>query len=63
MYAKDKILIDIPKRKIELKISKAEYDRRMKVFRPRRKKLRGYLKRYSEAVTSADKGAVFVYNA
>lgn len=56
----DKILIDIPKRNLELLIPKSEYDKRLREFRPKKKKLKGYLKRYSAAVTSADKGAVFL---
>lgn len=54
----DDILIDIPGRKIEALISKEEIEKRKKKFKPLKKKLSGYLKRYSEFVTSAAYGAV-----
>ncbi len=54
----DEILIDIPNRKIEALISEKEIEKRKKSFKPVRKKLTGYLKRYSEMVTSAAYGAV-----
>lgn len=55
----DIIDIDIPKRKLELKLSKAEIERRFKSFRPKPPKIkRGYLRRYAKQVSSADKGAI-----
>jgi len=55
----DEILIDIPKRKIELLISKVALKNRMKSFKPIAPKINtGYLARYAKMVTSADKGAV-----
>lgn len=55
----DRILIDIPKRKLELLISKDELNRRLKNLKPVIPKIqKGYLKRYSMLVSSADKGAV-----
>lgn len=55
----DKILIDIPKRKLELLIPKAEFNKRMKNWKPIEPKIKsGYLYRYSKLVSSADKGAV-----
>ena len=55
----DTIHIDITKRKIELKISKRELEERMKSMKIEKPKIRtGYLRRYAEFVTSADKGAV-----
>ncbi len=54
----DEILIDIPNRKLEALIDKKEIDNRKKTFKPIVKELTGYLKRYSEMVTSAANGAV-----
>ncbi|MFH0860414.1 MAG: dihydroxy-acid dehydratase [Candidatus Altiarchaeota archaeon] len=54
----DRIHIDIPKRKLELLIPAKEFAARMRNFKPKKKKLRGYLKRYAEAVSSADRGAI-----
>ncbi len=56
----DKIKIDIPKRKIEVALSKAEIEKRkkgMKILPPKVKS--GYLLRYSKSVSSASWGAVF----
>lgn len=55
----DKILIDIPKRKLELLISKSEFNKRIKNWKPVKPKIEsGYLSRYSKLVSSADKGAI-----
>ncbi|MFH1722561.1 MAG: dihydroxy-acid dehydratase [Candidatus Altiarchaeota archaeon] len=54
----DTIQIDLDKRKLELKVSKKELESRKKTCKIKRKKLKGYLKRYSEQVTSASTGAV-----
>ena len=55
----DMIEIDIPKRKLNLKLSDAEIERRLKFFKPSSLKIKdSYLVRYSQAVSSADKGAV-----
>jgi len=55
----DKIIIDIPNRKIEVKLSKAEIEKRFKNWKAVEPKIRtGYLSRYSRLVTSADKGAI-----
>ncbi|MCX8034563.1 MAG: dihydroxy-acid dehydratase, partial [Thermodesulfovibrio sp.] len=55
----DKILIDIPKRKLELLISKSEFNKRIKNWKPIKPKVEsGYLSRYSKMVSSADKGAI-----
>jgi dihydroxy-acid dehydratase len=57
----DKILIDIPNRKIELLISKEEFEERMKNFKPKKKEIKSrWLKRYSKLVTSANKGAILM---
>jgi dihydroxy-acid dehydratase len=55
----DTINIDIPARKIEVKLSQAEIDKRFKNWKSVEPKIKtGYLSRYSRMVTSADKGAV-----
>ena len=55
----DKILIDIPNRKIELLVDENEIaKRREKGINPPRE-LEGYLKRYARMVTGSDAGAVF----
>jgi len=55
----DIINIDIVSRKIEVKLSKAEIDRRFRGWKPIQPKIKtGYLSRYSRLVTSADKGAI-----
>lgn len=54
----DKISIDIPKRKIALEVPDKELAERKTKWRPPKKKLSGYLRRYAEFVSSADKGAV-----
>jgi len=56
----DTIAIDIPKRKIEVKLSEAEIKARkktMKIQPP--KEVSGYLSRYAKVVSSASSGAVF----
>jgi len=54
----DEIEINIPQRKLELKLSKEEIDARLKNWTPQKKKLSGYLARYAHFVTSASTGAV-----
>jgi len=57
----DKILIDIPSYKLELLVSEEEINKRIqttKIKIPREQK--GYLKRYAQRVSSADKGAVII---
>lgn len=55
----DKISIDIPKRNIELKVSKAELAKRAKAWKKPEPKIKtGWLARYSRSVTSANTGAV-----
>jgi len=56
----DIISIDIPKKKLTLKISAAEMAKRQKSFKPRPPSIRsGYLARYARMVTSASTGAIF----
>lgn len=55
----DVIEIDIPKRKLELKLSENEIRDRLKKWMPREPKIKkGYLARYGSLVTSASTGAV-----
>ncbi len=55
----DIIEIDITKRKLELKISKAEMDKRLRSWKaPKPKITTGYLARYAKLVTSANTGAI-----
>ena len=56
----DRISIDIPQRKIELKLPAAEIRKRLKAWKPQAPKVTGgYLARYAHAVGSAARGAVF----
>ncbi len=55
----DLIAIDIPKRKLTLKIGSEELKRRKKAWTPRPPAIRsGYLARYASLVTSASTGAI-----
>ena len=55
----DIITIDIPNRKLEVKLSKAKIQERFKNWKPIAPKIKtGYLARYSKLVSSADKGAI-----
>jgi len=54
----DIISINMPEKKLELKISDQEFAERMKAFQPELTETMGYLKRYARNVNSADKGAV-----
>jgi len=55
----DLIEIDIPGRILDLKISKEEFEKRQKAWKPPvPKATKGYLARYQKQVGSADKGAV-----
>ena len=55
----DIINIDIPNRKLEVKLSKTEIEKRFKSWKPVAPKITtGYLARYSKLVSSADKGAI-----
>jgi len=56
----DIIEINIPEKRIELKISDEEWEKRKKEFKPLEPKIKeGYVYRYSKMVTSASTGAVF----
>ncbi len=54
----DIIAIDINANTIEMKVSDEELAKRRAVWIPKTKTVSGYLKRYAQLVTSADKGAV-----
>jgi dihydroxy-acid dehydratase len=55
----DIINIDIPNRKIDVKLSQEEIKKRFKNWKPVEPKIKaGYLSRYTRLVSSADKGAV-----
>jgi len=55
----DRVLIDVLKRRMDVKLSKAEIRSRLKKKAPFKSKVNGgWLKRYSAFVTSADTGAV-----
>jgi dihydroxy-acid dehydratase len=56
----DSIEIDIPKKRITLKVSESELAKRRKQWKPPAPKVKeGYLVRYSRMVTSAATGAIF----
>ena len=59
----DEILIDIPRRKLEVCLSKKEFAKRRKSWRkPSPKLKKGYLARYIQLVSSAKEGAVLKAN-
>ena len=55
----DTIEIDIPGKKLSLLISEEELKKRLSQWKPPKKELRGYLKRYARLVQSAHTGATF----
>ena len=56
----DLIEIDIENRKLDLKLTKEEIEKRLKEYKPIEPKIKkGYLYRYSKLVESANKGAIF----
>lgn len=54
----DMITVDIPNCKLTLDVPEEEINRRLAEFTPKKKELKGYLKRYAAMVTSAAQGAV-----
>ena len=61
-YTGDRILLDVPKRRLELKVSPAELAKRKKAWRKapvRPEDRRGYRKLFMETVTQADRGCDF----
>jgi len=55
----DMIEIDIPGKKLNLLISDEELKKRLSQWKPPKKELKGYLKRYAKLVQSANTGATF----
>ena len=55
----DLIEIDIPAKKLNLLISDQEMKERRSRWKPVKKELKGYLKRYAQLVRSAHTGATF----
>ena len=58
----DIIAIDINANTINMKVSDEELERRQANWTPKKTEATGYLKRYAQLVTSADKGAVLMGN-
>ncbi len=54
----DIINIDIPARKLELRVNDEELAERSQKWKPKEKDLRGYLAKYAKLVSSADEGAI-----
>jgi dihydroxy-acid dehydratase len=55
----DKIVLDIPNRRLEIKLSDDEIKKRLATWKPREPKIRnGWLARYAKVVTSANTGAI-----
>jgi dihydroxy-acid dehydratase len=55
----DRIVLDIPNRKLEVKLSKTEIKKRLAKWKPREPKIKyGWLARYTKMVTSANTGAI-----
>lgn len=55
----DIIEIDIPERRLDIKLTKKEIEERLLNFLPKKKKVAGYLARYASLVSSSHKGAVY----
>jgi len=55
----DPIEINIPEKKLNLLISDGELKKRLSTWKPPKKALKGYLKRYAKLVQSANTGATF----
>jgi len=55
----DQIEIDIPAKKLNVLISDDELKKRLSQWKPPKKELKGYLKRYARLVQSANTGATF----
>jgi dihydroxy-acid dehydratase len=55
----DLIEIDIPGKKLNVLIAEEELKKRLSQWKPPKKELKGYLKRYARLVQSASTGATF----
>ncbi|WP_086975828.1 dihydroxy-acid dehydratase [Archaeoglobus fulgidus] len=56
----DKISIDIPARKLEVKLSDEELAERRAKWKPKEKELKGYLAKYAKLVRGAEEGAALI---
>ncbi len=56
----DLIEIDIPKKRLNLLISDETLKKRLSKWKPPKKELKGYLRRYAKWVTSASTGATYI---
>jgi dihydroxy-acid dehydratase len=55
----DRIVLDIPNRKLEIKLTKTEIKKRFAKWKPKEPKIKtGWLARYAKVVTSANTGAI-----
>ncbi|MDI9623311.1 MAG: dihydroxy-acid dehydratase [Methanothermobacter sp.] len=54
----DIIEINIPKRRLDVKLSNDEIEKRLAQVEPPTRKVKGWLRRYQKLATSADKGAI-----
>lgn len=55
----DRIIINVPERRIDLDVSEKELEARRKRWKPLEPRVKkGYLARYAALVSSADKGAI-----
>ena len=54
----DIVSVDITGKRIDLKVSEEELNQRRMSWKPRKRKLSGYIARYANMVTSASRGAV-----
>ncbi len=54
----DIISINVPARRLELKVDEDELEKRRKKWKPKEKKLTGFLARYAKLVRGADEGAI-----
>ncbi|ASJ16619.1 dihydroxy-acid dehydratase [Thermococcus chitonophagus] len=57
----DRIRIDLKAKRVDLLVDEGELEERRKRWKPKVKPLKGYLKRYSELVTSSNTGAVYKF--
>ena len=55
----DLIELDLDQRTLTIELPESEIKKRVEAYRPPEKKLTGYLKRYAESVSGADRGAVW----
>lgn len=54
----DVIVIDIPGKRVDAKLSPEEIEARKRAFTPKKKQLKGYLARYARNVTNASLGGL-----